>query len=252
VFTRITIATGIASVLGAAIAHAQGSIAGRVMSAEAKAPVAGAEVSVQGQARRAMTDSSGKFSLRDVKAGTVLLITRAVGFRPDTALVDVFADESISRDVVLEASATTLGKVVVRDSADPLTSAKLREFDERRRSSSGGRFLDSSVVKKWEARKTGDLLSTIPGVDVVRQRGSAFLLGGRATQPLRPSARPAPCFMDIYLDGAPVALGNTPFDINGISLYHVSAIEVYSGPASVPARYSRSSGGCGVVLIWTK
>ena len=245
-------ATAVSALVGAGNAHAQGSIAGRVMSAETKAPIAGAVVTVHRQERQATTDSLGRFSLRNVTAGTVFLMTRAVGFRPDTARVDVFPDESISRDISLQVSATTLGAVVVRDSADPLTSAKLREFDERRRSASGGRFLDSSVVRKWEARKTGDLLSTISGVDVVRQRGSAFLLGARATQPLRPSARPAPCFMDIYLDGAPVALGNTSFDINGISLYHVSAIEVYSGPASVPPRYNRSSGGCGVVLIWTK
>ncbi len=152
---------------------------------------------------------------------------------------------------MLQASTTTLGAVVVRDSMT-LTSAKLREFDERRRSVAGGRFIDSTVIRRWENRKTGDLFSTLPGVDVVRQGSAAFLLGGRATQPLRPSARPTPCFMDVYLDGAPVALGNTSFDVNGISLNHLAAIEVYNGPASVPPRYNRTSGGCGVVLLWTK
>jgi hypothetical protein len=230
---------------------AQGSVAGRVLAAESRAPVAGAEVSVAGQPRQALSDSLGKFSLRDVKAGTVYLITRAVGFRPDTARVEIFPDESISRDVTLQPSSTTLGTVVVRDSMT-VTSAKLKEFEERRHSAVGGRFLDSTVIKKWEARKTGDLLSTVPGVDVQRQRSAAYLIGGRATQPLRPSARPAPCFMDIYLDGAPLAMGNTPFDVNNISLPHVAAVEVYSGTSSVPARYNRTSAGCGVVLIWTK
>ena len=249
--TRVVGATCIAVLLSADNVHAQGSIAGRVISAETKSPVVGAEVTVVGQGTQAMTDSLGKFSLRDVKAGTVFLITRAVGFRPDTARVDVFPDESISRDVTLTGSTTTLGTVVVRDSMT-LTAAKLREFDERRRSAAGGRFIDSTVIRKWETRKTGDLLSTIPGVDVVRQQSAAFLIGGRATQPLRPSARPAPCFMDIYLDGAPVALANTSFDVNGINLAHLAAVEVYSGTASVPARYNRTSKGCGVVLLWTK
>jgi hypothetical protein len=245
-------ASFVIAVFSAARAHAQGSIAGRVMSVETKAPVAGAEVTVPGQGLQATTDSAGRFSLRDVKAGTVLLITRAVGFRPDTAQVDLFPNESVSRDVILQASTTTLGEVVVREKPVPILTAKLRDFDERRRTAIGGRFLDSTVIRKWEARRTGDLFSTIPGVDVVRQRGSAFLLGGRATQPLRPSTRPAPCYMDIYLDGAPVALANTPFDVNNISLTTVAAIEAYTGTASTPAQYNRTSGGCGVVLIWTK
>ena len=250
--TRILYAACIASFLSAALAKAQGSIAGRVMSAEAKAPVAGADVIILGQGRQATTDSSGKYSLRDVKAGTLLLITRALGFRPDTARVDVSPDETISRDVLLQVSATTLGEVVVRDSAAPLVSAKLREFDERRRSAVGGRFLDSTMIRKWDARKTGDLLSTVPGADVVRRGSSAYVLGGRATPPLRPSARPVPCFMDVYLDGAPVALANTSFDVNSITLTNVAAIEVYSGPASTPARYNRTSRGCGLLLIWTR
>ena len=230
---------------------AQGSVSGRVLAAESKAPVAGAEVTVIGQASNAISDSLGRFSLRDVKMGIAFLITRAVGFRPDTARLEIFPDESISRDVTLQPSSTTLGTVVVRDSMT-LTSAKLMEFNERRRSAVGGRFLDSTVIKKWESRKTGDIFSTIPGVDVTRQRSSAFLIGSRASQPLRPSTRPTPCYMDIYLDGAPLALGNTSFDVNSISLVHIAAVEVYSGPASVPSRYNRTSGGCGVVLIWTK
>jgi hypothetical protein len=120
---------------------AQGSVAGRVLAAESRAPVAGAEVSVAGQPRQALSDSLGKFSLRDVKAGTVYLITRAVGFRPDTARVEIFPDESISRDVTLQPSSTTLGTVVVRDSMT-VTSAKLKEFEERRHSAVGGRFLE--------------------------------------------------------------------------------------------------------------
>jgi carboxypeptidase-like protein len=249
VFTRITIATGIASVLGAAMAHAQGSIAGRVMAAETKTPVVGAVVTVHGQTPQATTDSSGKFSLRDVKAGTVFLITSAVGFRPDTARVDVFPDESISRDVALQRSGTTLGEVVVREEPVSLLSAKLREFEERRRTAVGGRFLDSTVIRKWESGRTGDLLSTIPGL-VTRQSSSAFVMAGRAIA--RPFAQPARCFLDIYLDGNPLAIANTPFDVNSISLTRVVAIEVYTGTATRPAPYDKTVSGCGVLLIWTK
>jgi hypothetical protein len=238
----------------AAQAGAQSSIAGRVMSADTKAPVMGAELIVLGQDRKATSDSAGRFSIRDIKSGNVFLVTRAVGFKPDTARLELFEDESISRDISLAASATTLGEVVVRDSARLPVPAKLRAFDERRRAAVGGQFIDSTVIAKWENRKAGDLFSIIRGVDVQRQRGEAYLTGSRAAPSIRAgvSARPVTCFMDVYLDGAPVALANTMYDINTLGLNHVAAIEVYSSTANVPAQYNRTSRGCGVVLIWTK
>ena len=230
-------------------ARAQGSVAGRVLAAETRTPVTGAEVTVIGQPSRAVSDSLGRFSLRDVKAGTVFLITRAPGFRSDTARVEVYPDESISRDVLLRPSATTLGEVVVREEPVSLLSVKLRDFEERRRTAVGGRFLDSTTIRKWESRRTGDLLSTIPGL-VTRQGSSAFVMAGRAI--VNPFTRPARCFLDIYLDGDPLAIANTQFDVNTISLTRVVAIEVYSGTVTRPAPYDKSVSGCGVLLIWTK
>jgi len=235
-------------------AESQGSIAGRVLSDSTRTPIPGAELIIAGSTRSAITDSSGRFVLRDVPAGMRLLIVRALGFRPDTSEVELFDNESLSREIFLRRRITTLGEVNIRDSAPSMSPAKLMEFDERRRSGTGGRFLDSTVVAKWVNRKTGDLLSTVPGIDVQRQRSAAYLNGGRAPPSMRTGTgfRPPPCYMDVYLDGAPLALGNTAFDVNSINMAHIAAIEVYSGAANTPARYNRTSAGCGVVLLWTK
>lgn len=236
-------------------AESQGSIAGRVLADSTRAPIPAAELIIAGTTRRVMTDSSGRFILRDVPAGMRLLIVRALGFRPDTSHIELFDNESLSREIFLRRRITTLSEVSVRDSAPALVSAKLRDFDERRRAKAGGHFLDSTVIAKWESRKTGDLLSTLSGVDIKRGGSAAFVTGSRAPPSIRAgvsSSRPPPCFMDVYLDGAPVALGNRAFDVNSLGLNHVSAIEVYTGPANTPARYNRTSNGCGVLLIWTK
>jgi hypothetical protein len=236
-------------------AESQGSIAGRVLADSTRVPIAAAEVMIAGATRQAVSDSAGRFVLRDLPPGSLVLITRALGFRPDTSRVELFDDESVSREVFLTRSITTLGEVRVRDSAPVFMPAKLKEFTERRRASVGGHFLDSTVIVKWESRKTGDLLSTVSGVDVQRARSAAFLIGSRAAPSLRAGAsaiRPVPCFMDIYVDGAPVALANTAFDVNGLGLNQIAAIEVYSGPANTPPLYNRTSNGCGVVLIWTR
>lgn len=235
--------------------ESQGSIAGRVVADSTRAPIVAAELIIAGSNARAVTDSAGRFVLRAVPGGRRILVARALGFRPDTSQVELFDDESLSREILLRRRITTLGEVSVRDSAPALPSAKLREFNERRRTSVGGHFLDSTVIAKWENRRTGDLFSTISGVDVKRGGSAAFLSGSRAPPSIRAgvsSSRPPPCFMDIYLDGAPVALGNKAFDVNSLGLNHVAAIEVYSGPANTPPQYNRTSNGCGVVLIWTK
>ena len=235
--------------------ESQGSIAGRVLTDSTRVPIAGADLAIAGTTWQTVSDSAGRFVLRAVPSGSLVLITRALGFRPDTSRVEVFDDESVSREVFLKRPITTLGEARVRDSATAFVPVKLREFTERRRASVGGHFLDSAVIAKWESRKTGDLLSTVSGVDVQRERSAAYLIGSRAPPSISAgtsSSRPRLCFMDIYVDGAPVALANTAFDVNSLGLNHIAAIEVYSGPANTPARYNRTSKGCGVVLIWTR
>lgn len=236
------------------IVEAQGSIAGRVLTDSTRVPIPAAELIIAGASRQAVSDSAGRFVLRDLPSGTLVLITRAPGFRPDTSRVELFDDESVSREVFLKRAITTLGEVRVRDSAPAFVSAKLTEFAERRRMIVGGHFLDSTVIAKWESRKTGDLLSTVSGVDVRRDRSAAYLIGSRAPPSIiaGASSRAPPCFMDIYIDGAPVALANTAFDVNSLGLNYIAAIEVYSGPANTPPLYNRTSKGCGVVLIWTR
>lgn len=249
-----TIVVLIASAVPCAV-ESQGSIAGRVLTDSSRTPIVAAELIIAGSTARAVTDSAGRFVLRDVPGGRRFLVARALGFHPETSQVELFDDESLSREIFLKRRITMLGEVNVRDSAPAIVPAKLREFNERRRASVGGQFLDSTVIAKWVNRRTGDLFSTLSGVDVKRGGSAAFLSGSRAPPSIRAgvsSSRPPPCFMDIYLDGAPVALGNRAFDVNSLGLNHIAAIEVYSGPANTPPQYNRTSNGCGVVLIWTR
>jgi metal-sulfur cluster biosynthetic enzyme len=42
------------------------------------------------------------------------------------------------------------------------------------------------------------------------------------------------------------------FDVNIVQLGAIEAIEVYTSAAQVPIKYNQTSGGCGVMLIWTR
>jgi hypothetical protein len=67
---------------------------------------------------------------------------------------------------------------------------------------------------------------------------------------------PLACYLDVYLDGAAVysssARGTALFNLNSIEANEIEAIEVYTGVAQIPTQYNKTSGGCGVMLIWTR
>src|SRR5437773_71058 len=92
----------LATLLGAAAAHAQtGSIAGRVTD-EAGAPVSGAEVSVEGTRIHTSTDDQGRFELREVPVGPQAIRVLMLGFKVQARQVSVGAGPSASLEFTLE------------------------------------------------------------------------------------------------------------------------------------------------------
>lgn len=69
---------------------------------------------------------------------------------------------------------------------------------------------------------------------------------------------PLACYSDVYLDGILVynsVAGRPPpplFNLNGMHPDEIQAIEVYTSAVQIPAQYNKTSGGCGVMLIWTR
>lgn len=64
-----------------------------------------------------------------------------------------------------------------------------------------------------------------------------------------------PCPPAVYVDRMYVGGGmnEEPAGIDGLVIpTEVEAVEVYEGPASLPAEFGGSRAGCGVVVIWTR
>ncbi|HEX5727457.1 MAG TPA: carboxypeptidase regulatory-like domain-containing protein, partial [Longimicrobiaceae bacterium] len=57
-----------------------GEVAGTVVDAASQRPIAGAQVSVQGQQRQTLTDAAGRFRLTGVQGAQVTLQAQRVGF----------------------------------------------------------------------------------------------------------------------------------------------------------------------------
>jgi hypothetical protein len=254
-------------------ALAQGEISGRVVAADGgRPPVQGAEASIAKLGRRALSDSSGRYRLKEIPPGTHTVVLRAIGFRSESSLVTVDFDEVVSWDVVLTRATGTVLPERVITAPEARTPAKLVEFTERREAGVG-HFVTREQLAKAEGglRQTGDVISLIPGVRVRRGSNKIWIASGRTPSTgcafcamrveqlnavdVAAGARPA-CFMDVYIDGALVFDSRHPenglFDVNTVQPEHISGIEVYTSAAQVPAKYNRTGNGCGVLLLWTR
>ena len=262
-------------------ALSQGEISGRVVAADSARPaVQGAQVSIAKLGRSALSDSSGRFRLKEVPPGQHVVLLRAIGFSSESSKVWVNADEVVSWDVVLKRTGLTVLPERVVEGAEERPPAKLLEFFERQKTGTG-KFITREQLAKAEGglRTTGDVISTVPGVIAKRGSNKIWIAnrtgvmgcvqdrkGPAVTNPrceivlnyadFIAGARPA-CFMDVYLDGAMVfntrATENGLFDINQIPPEHIAGIEVYTSAAQVPAKYYRTGTVfCGVLLVWTR
>jgi len=269
----LSVAVVVLTLLIARDASAQGEIAGRVMGADSgRPPVSGAQASIARLRLTTTSDSSGRFWFRNVPPGAHILVLRAVGFQAESSTVTMDFDEVVSWEVTLKRATATMLPERVVTAAEATAPAKLVEFTERQKMGIG-HFINRDQLAKAEGgiRQTGDVISLIPGVVVRRGSNKAWVASGRAISvkcafctfsvsgltkyDQAAGARPA-CFMDVYLDGALVYDSKHPenglFDINSVPPEHIAGIEVYTGAAQIPAKYNRTGGGCGVLLIWTR
>lgn len=238
-----------------------------VVTDTARQPLAGVRVSVVGTALAAATDSAGRFVLAGIPAGPLRVAFRRLGFEPDTLVLDPRTLRRDSASAALRPLAVRLAPTVVTATRE-FQSAKLAGFYRRRR---GGRgqyvtraqfepFAPPDVASVLRRFHSLQLEPTPEGQLVVSTRGPAVR-----------NLRLAACAMRIGLDGQ---LMPGDFRIDEVPIEEVEAIEVYAGPASVPAEFQtvlpgqdpisrdtalhgggtsdiETSTSCGLVMIWT-
>jgi len=255
-------------------ALAQAELQGRVLTEGTRRPIANAMVAISRFDLRAVTDSLGRYRLEKIPRGEQLVVTRAVGYRPDSSVTVFDGDEALVSDVVLKIALNELPTVAVRETSTPVPRGKMAAYEERK-ARGIGHFVDRALLAKGENRQLGEILaSNVPGVSIYRGTGSkAWAASSRTTSTGKcamcrvtrseimdpsdaSSGAPLACYLDVYLDGAVVysssARGTQLFNLNSFQASEIEAIEVYSGISQIPVQYNKTSGGCGVMLIWTR
>jgi hypothetical protein len=203
-------------------------------------PVVGAQITVGGSTMVAETDDGGRFVLAKAAPGETSIRIRRIGYRPDTVRVNVLAGETMPLSIVLARVAVELDPLVVYGRKN--VTGRLAGFYERL-GRGMGHFLTREQIEKRNPMNMTDLFRMIPGARVETR--------GLGTQAVRfRGARNAPL---VWLDGTPLYAGE--FDLDSVDPRTFEGIEIYSGPASVPAEFlgnrMMSSTG-GTIILWSR
>ncbi len=215
---------------------------GRVLSASG-APVVGARVGVMGAAAATQTRANGEFVLDSLPSGTQSLVVRQLGHRPTEKTVELSARTPARVTVQLGIFVPELSPVEVVSARDE--GLQKVGYSERKRSSTGGHFIDPETIERRNAQLFTDLLRTVPGIRVQAA-------GNNQMQIVSTRSSTGGGCVTIYVDGAPwqqLAAGDLD---SFVRPGEVAAIEVYNG-TSTPAQFSGTGGGnCTSVVVWTK
>ncbi|MGK2934052.1 MAG: carboxypeptidase regulatory-like domain-containing protein [Gemmatimonadaceae bacterium] len=216
---------GMATLFLASDTAAPGAAVRGVVLDAARAPLAGARVSLNTGPDATVTDSTGSFDLTGQRSGTQSLVVRKVGFQPAEVIVNLSRSEPREVTVELAAFVPTLEAVVV----EARRGAALERIGFMERQRTGlGRFMTQDDLNKRHAIEVSDFLRYLPAP--------------------RASGLSDVACTHYWVDGTRWR-ESTPDDF--MTPREVAAIEVYDG-ADVPPQFQSFEGTCRVVVIWTK
>jgi hypothetical protein len=199
-------------------------------------PLADVMVSVKGTGAFTVTDSTGTFRLVRLPPGPHTLRLAHRGRVSEDYQVVLQPGATMTLSILLEGEGVDLAPIVV-EAASTEWALSLAGFYSRR-DKGFGRFVTRDEI---ERRRPVNLSSVLAGTGIVMRCTRTHCVPVRYASGRR-------CAVAVFLDGQPVE----SYNIDAIPPEDVLGIEVYRHGADTPAEFSRWSGDCGAVLIWTK
>ncbi|MEW6193849.1 MAG: TonB-dependent receptor [Bacteroidota bacterium] len=214
-----------------------GSIKGKIIDAQTKEPLIGANIVLKGTTIGVTTNLNGYYEFENLTTGNYTIVVKYVGYATKSENINIFINKTVELNFSLEPSLVDLDEVVVsgafgqtekRALPNPITSLKVADIQT----------LPSTSVNEI-------LQNKVPGYyQIAQQEGNV----GTNSYGLRgPTSLNGPA-IKYYLDGVPIQdLGN--FFLLG-NLNNIERIEVLRGPMSTTLYGSRANAG--VVNIVSK
>ncbi|WP_230981187.1 carboxypeptidase-like regulatory domain-containing protein [Gemmatimonas groenlandica] len=226
---------------------------GTVRSVEEK-PIAGARLSVRGNASTVTSDASGAFALPASPLGTRMLDIEAVGFQSQHIPINILSGDVAALNIELSPHLPTLATVRV--------TARMTAINERRNKHLAS-FLDDSTIARRRPGHIADAVRGMPGVLLINADASRGTFSerrafaSRATDPgtfgdrimlgtPRKSCEPA-----VFVDGVRQRVTTTG-DVDAlVDVQEIRTIELYRWGWEVPQQFDAPT-ECGALLIWRK
>jgi hypothetical protein len=206
-------------------------------------PIPGVEVRLAGQDLLTHTNDLGGFRLASMPVGAVKISARRLGFAP--AIVDLTLRVGRVDSLVLSLStlAASLPGVVVEDEYMKRSKRLLAGFWERR-SRGFGHFVTRDEIERGQAHDFVDVVRMTPGLQLIQKNGRRVIRFGRGGR------SGSDCPPQYWVDGIRIEQASP----DEFTPEQVEAIELYTGPATLPAQFSSrgSFSTCGAVVIWTR
>ena len=209
-----------------------GRVLGRVYDALTGDPVATAAVSVVGRAAAVESNRQGNFVLSEVPRGEREIEIRRLGYATLRQPITIRPGITTEMEVGLVPTPVEMEPLVAI--AERSLRLEIKGFYERRHWGELlglGDFFDEDYIERWRPVGMRQFIQdhTFLGSGLVNRRSG--------------------CVPTIYVDGMSV----TPRELNHVVLpIEVGGVEVYRGPASLPAEFGGPGSRCGVVAIWIK
>ena len=170
---------------GSLQAQATGKLEGRIRD-QAGAPIASAQVRVEGTAFGAVADSRGYYFINNIPAGSIDLTAQFVGYKPVRITgLRISAGQTVTQDFALEQQAVDIGEIEVTAAVNALVP---RDAVTTKQTISG------DYTEKLPVDRITNVIALQPGV-VVNRNGGINIRGGRDDEAVT------------YIDGVPVTPG---------------------------------------------
>jgi TonB-linked SusC/RagA family outer membrane protein len=258
--TAALVFAALAVMLGASTslpAQATGTIRGTVVETGTRVPLAGAQITVAGTNRSAVTNNAGEYTLANVPAGRAQLRVTMLGHEPTSGSVTVAAGQTATQDFALAPSALALDAIVVTGTPGAVSRRTVGNAITKLDAAQITRQTNvTTVTELLQARAPGVQILTnsgVPGTAAdIRIRGASSLIGNDPV---------------IFVDGVrfsteslgnftPSGAGATGFSGQRTSAFDfinpedIESIEVIKGPAA--ATLYGAEAASGVIQIITK
>jgi len=219
-------------------------LSGRVTDV-AGAPMAQAQVAVEGGNAIGITNADGTYTLRGLPSGTTSAVVRKIGYSPALRTVHLRANEPQRLSVVLAAGVRALPTVTVTGTMD--AALKKLGFNDRRNMGMRSGFLLPADIDKRMAKNFTDLFRTMTGFRVTDSGMGQMIEGTRSSM----GGGQSGCVV-VYVDR--VAFEQmSPGDLDSAyPINMIGAVESYASASETPAEFQMAGRSCATIVAWTK